>query len=97
MLNNKEVRPLLHSIYCFSFTYLLVAEARKANPGEKVEIKPTKKQLKKPKFVKFGLRHVTALVESKKARLVIIAHDVDPLEVSISFSNILPFFSNLGS
>jgi len=40
-----------------------------------------KKQGKKPKFVKFGLRHVTALVESRKARLVIIAHDVDPLEL----------------
>jgi len=58
-----------------------VAEARKAKPGEKVEVKPIKKHLKKPKFVKFGLRHVTALIESKKARLVIIAHDVDPLEL----------------
>jgi len=44
-------------------------------------IKPAKKQHKKPKFVKYGLKHVTALVESKKARLVIIANDVDPLEL----------------
>jgi large subunit ribosomal protein L7Ae len=36
---------------------------------------------KKPKFVKYGLKHVTALVESRKARLVIIANDVDPLEL----------------
>jgi large subunit ribosomal protein L7Ae len=37
---------------------------------------------KKPKFVKMGINHVTSLVESKKAKLVVIAHDVDPIEVS---------------
>jgi large subunit ribosomal protein L7Ae len=31
--------------------------------------------------LKFGLKHVTTLVEKKKAKLVIIAHDVDPLEL----------------
>jgi large subunit ribosomal protein L7Ae len=31
--------------------------------------------------VKFGLDAVTSLVESKKAKLVLIAHDVDPIEV----------------
>jgi len=31
--------------------------------------------------VKYGLNHVTALVERKKAKLVLIAHDVDPLEL----------------
>jgi len=36
---------------------------------------------KKPKVVKCGLRHVTSLVESKRARLVVIAHDVDPIEL----------------
>jgi len=38
---------------------------------------------KKPKLIKCGLKHVTSLVESKKARLVIIAHDVDPIELVI--------------
>jgi len=33
------------------------------------------------KYVKYGLNNVTSLVESKKASLVIIAHDVDPLEL----------------
>lgn len=32
--------------------------------------------------VKFGLNHITTLVEQKKAKLVVIAHDVDPIEVS---------------
>jgi len=35
----------------------------------------------KPKVVKYGLNHVTRLVETKKAKLVLIAHDVDPLEL----------------
>jgi len=36
---------------------------------------------KKVKVIKCGLQHVTKLVEQKKARLVVIAHDVDPIEL----------------
>ncbi|AFZ78968.1 60S ribosomal protein L7a, putative [Theileria equi strain WA] len=36
---------------------------------------------KKPFLLKSGLNHVTNLVEYKKAKLVVIAHDVDPLEL----------------
>jgi len=36
---------------------------------------------KPPAVVKMGLTHVTALVESKKAKLVLIAADVDPIEL----------------
>lgn len=36
---------------------------------------------KKPVVVKYGINHVTALIEQKKAKLVVIAHDVDPIEV----------------
>lgn len=35
---------------------------------------------KAPACLKFGLNHVTSLVEDKKAELVVIAHDVDPIE-----------------
>merc|ERR1719262_1465026 len=35
---------------------------------------------KKPTVLKYGLNHVTTLVENKAAKLVIIAHDVDPIE-----------------
>lgn len=31
--------------------------------------------------LKFGLNHVTSLIEKKKAQLVVIAHDVDPIEL----------------
>lgn len=34
-----------------------------------------------PAVLKFGLNHVTQLIESKKAQLVVIANDVDPIEV----------------
>lgn len=37
---------------------------------------------KKPVTIKYGINHITNLVESKKAQLVCIAHDVDPIEVS---------------
>ena len=36
---------------------------------------------KKPVVLKFGINHITTLVEEKKAQLVIIAHDVDPIEL----------------
>lgn len=35
----------------------------------------------KPNVVKFGLNHITTLIEQKKAKLVVIAHDVDPIEL----------------
>jgi large subunit ribosomal protein L7Ae len=40
---------------------------------------PEKKQ--KPTMVKFGLNHVTSLVENGKAALVAIAHNVEPIEL----------------
>jgi len=38
---------------------------------------------KKPICVKFGLNHVTYLIEQGKAQLVLIAHDVDPIELVV--------------
>merc|ERR1712167_51486 len=52
------------------------AEARKG--GNKADrIGP------KPSHLKFGLNHVTTLVEEGKAKLVVIASDVDPPELMI--------------
>ncbi len=39
------------------------------------------KDSQKPKVLKFGLNHVTTLIENKKAKLVVIAFDVDPIEL----------------
>jgi len=59
-------------------------KARRAKAAE-AESKggETKDEAKKPRFLKYGLNHVTALVEHKKARLVVIAHDVDPIELVV--------------
>merc|ERR1719397_864166 len=39
------------------------------------------KPSKRPAVVRSGINTVTALVESKRAQLVVIAHDVDPIEI----------------
>ncbi|CAH0489992.1 unnamed protein product [Peronospora farinosa] len=36
-----------------------------------------------PAVVKYGLNHVTSLIEHKKAKLVVIAHDVEPIELVV--------------
>jgi len=36
---------------------------------------------KKPILLEYGLNHITTLIENKKASLVVIAHDVDPIEL----------------
>lgn len=41
------------------------------------------KDTKKPLFVKYGLNHCVALIEAKKASLVVIADDVDPIELVV--------------
>ncbi|CAI9761235.1 unnamed protein product [Fraxinus pennsylvanica] len=37
-------------------------------------------EVKKPIIVKYGLNHVTYLIEQNKAQLLVITHDVDPIE-----------------
>jgi len=54
-----------------------IAEAK-----EKKE-KELPKEPERPIVVKYGINQVTSLVESKEAELVIIAHDVDPIELVV--------------
>lgn len=54
----------------------LLKEAEAREGGKTVE-------KKKPVVVKFGINHITTLVENGKAQLVVIAHDVDPIEMVI--------------
>lgn len=49
------------------------AEARKGGNKGQVGAKPI--------TLKYGLNHITTLVEEGKAKLVIMAHDVDPIEI----------------
>jgi len=44
---------------------------------------PKAPEPKKPNLLKYGINNVTTLIEKKKAKLVIIAHDVDPIEIVV--------------
>lgn len=54
----------------------LMKKAQAESEGKTVESK-------KPIVVKYGLNHITYLIEQNKAQLVIIAHDVDPIELVV--------------
>merc|ERR1719321_2590954 len=61
-------------------------ETREAKKNRLMEMAQQKKggaevKTKKPMVLKYGLNHVTTLIENKVAKLVIIAHDVDPIEL----------------
>ncbi|KAJ1849990.1 60S ribosomal protein L8 [Coemansia sp. RSA 2703] len=55
----------------------LNAQAEKIAAGQKAEA------TEKPTIIKYGINHITHLVESKKAKLVVIANDVDPVELVV--------------
>jgi len=60
------------------------AKARLADEKKGGDKKDEKKAAsEKPLLLKYGINHVTGLVESKKAKLVLIAHDVDPIEIVV--------------
>jgi large subunit ribosomal protein L7Ae len=56
----------------------LLREATAIKEGKKKEAVS-----KKPYVVKYGLNHVVGLIENKKASLVLIPNDVDPIELVI--------------
>jgi len=37
----------------------------------------------KPLLLKYGINHITSLIEQRKTKLVVIAHDVDPIEIVV--------------
>ena len=55
----------------------LQARAKARAEGKKEEV------TKRPPTVRFGIQNVTRAIETRKAQLVLIAHDVDPLEIVI--------------
>ena len=56
----------------------LLKEATAKEEGKKKE-----DVSKKPYTIKYGLNHVVGLIENKKATLVLIPNDVDPIELVI--------------
>jgi large subunit ribosomal protein L7Ae len=60
---------------------LALAKAKTEKGADKTAA--AEKGTKKPNVVKYGINHITRLVEQKKAKLVVIAHDVDPIELVV--------------
>ncbi|KAI5072235.1 hypothetical protein GOP47_0012341 [Adiantum capillus-veneris] len=59
--------------------------AKKGRLLKKAQVEAEGKTIesKKPIVVKYGINHVTYLIEQGKVQLVVIAHDVDPIELVI--------------
>jgi len=59
------------------------ADRLKNTAREEVKDKKQNKKGDKPINLKYGLNHVTYLIEQKRAKLVLIANDVDPIEMVV--------------
>lgn len=60
---------------------VLMKRLKLRDRAEQKVIKKEDTPVKKPNVLRSGTNTVTTLVEQKKAQLVVIAHDVDPIEV----------------
>jgi len=88
----KRLRALAKERMTASHTHAKAAKkAAKASPksGTKPTAKAKKSSTAQPAKAKqaaltFGIQQVTRAVEHKKAKLVLIAHDVDPLEIVLT-------------
>jgi len=93
LLKRLKVPPVINQ---FSFTLdaptakSLFEFLKKYSPEDKKQKKTRLKALAleehsepgpKPVVLKYGLNHITALIEAGRAKLVIVAHDVDPIEL----------------
>jgi len=58
-------------------------QASAKEQADKKDAAATATKTTKPYFVKYGLNHITHLIEAKKAKLVVIAHDVEPIELVV--------------
>jgi len=60
-----------------------VADEKKADAKKDASADKKDKRAGKPVLLKYGINHVTTLIERKKAKLVVVAHDVDPIEIVV--------------
>jgi len=58
-------------------------DAKKKDDSKDKKTSKEDKKKGKPTLLKYGINHVTTLVEQQKAKLVLIAHDVDPIELVV--------------
>ncbi|KAG6402871.1 hypothetical protein SASPL_135085 [Salvia splendens] len=73
----------LASSRCFSSIGLRIEHKDRLLKRAQAEAEGKTPETKKPIVVKYGLNHVTYLIEQNKAQLVVIVHDVDPIELVV--------------
>jgi large subunit ribosomal protein L7Ae len=59
------------------------AKTQRLRTAAQSQAKGETAEQKKPVVLKYGINTITKLVEQKKAKLVVIAHDVDPIELVV--------------
>lgn len=71
---------LMNNLVVCKYVYIYILFFFQKRAEDKVETKEDQ-PTKRPNVIRQGINTVVNLVEQKKAQLVVIAHDVDPLEV----------------
>ena len=81
-LNKNQAAELLKLVKKYSPE---TTQQKKVRLAKIAEAKAAGKESdeKKPLSLKYGIHQVTSLIENKEAKLVVIAHDVDPIELVV--------------
>jgi len=82
-LDKNQATQLLKLLEKYSPETRVEKRARLEKEAEKIAAGGDESQNKKPVVLKFGLNHITELIEQRLASLVVIAHDVDPIELVV--------------
>lgn len=82
-LDKAEAFPLFSLLAKYRPETSTEKKARIKSLAEAKAAGSTAAPAKPPAVIKFGLNHVTYLVEQKKAKFVVIATDVDPIELVV--------------
>jgi len=82
-LDKNQAAELMKLLVKYQPETKAAKQSRLETIAKAAEAKENVAQGPPPNVIKFGLKHVTTLIEQKKAKLVIIAHDVDPIELVI--------------
>jgi len=82
-LNKNEATELFKLLNKYKPESKTEKKQRLKSAGESKAAGKAPSSGKAPAVVKFGLHHVTTLIEQKKAKMVVIASDVDPVELVV--------------
>jgi len=84
LFSQTASKPLARALFKLFSAYKPETRRQKKDrlrAAAKLEADGKEVDAEKPILIKYGFNHVTTLVESGRAKLVLIAHDVDPIEL----------------